>query len=40
VADRFDHVLVLNRRVIAAGPVDEAFTPAALARAYGVPLAV
>jgi manganese/zinc/iron transport system ATP- binding protein len=40
VADRFDHVLVLNRRVIAAGPVGEAFTPAALARAYGVPLAV
>jgi manganese/zinc/iron transport system ATP- binding protein len=40
VADRFDHVLVLNRRVIAAGPVAEAFTPAVLARAYGVPLAV
>jgi manganese/zinc/iron transport system ATP- binding protein len=40
VADRFDHVLVLNRRVIAAGPVGEAFTPAALARAYGVTLAV
>jgi manganese/zinc/iron transport system ATP- binding protein len=40
VADRFDHVLVLNRRVIAAGTVGEAFTPAALARAYGVPLAV
>jgi manganese/zinc/iron transport system ATP- binding protein len=40
VADRFDHVLVLNRRVIAAGPVAQAFTPTALARAYGVPLAV
>ena len=40
VADRFDHVLVLNRRVIAAGPVGQAFTPTALARAYGVPLAV
>lgn len=40
VADRFDHVLVLNRRVIAAGPVGQAFTPAVLARAYGVPLAV
>jgi manganese/zinc/iron transport system ATP- binding protein len=40
VADRFDHVLVLNRRIIAAGPVTEAFTPAALARAYGVPLTV
>jgi manganese/zinc/iron transport system ATP- binding protein len=40
VADRFDHVLVLNQRVIAAGPVGDAFTPAALARAYGVPLAL
>ena len=40
VADRFDDVLVLNRRVIAAGPVAQAFTPATLARAYGVPLAV
>jgi manganese/zinc/iron transport system ATP- binding protein len=40
VADRFDHVLVLNRQVIAAGPVSQAFTSTALARAYGVPLAV
>jgi manganese/zinc/iron transport system ATP- binding protein len=40
VGDRFDHVLVLNRRVIAAGPTETAFTPAALARAYGVPLSV
>jgi manganese/zinc/iron transport system ATP- binding protein len=40
VADRFDHVLVLNRRVVAAGPTQTAFTPAALARAYGVPLSV
>ena len=40
VADRFDHVLVLNRRVVAAGPTETAFTPAALARAYGVPLSV
>lgn len=40
VAERFGHVLVLNRRVIAAGPVGEAFTPEILARAYGVPLAV
>jgi manganese/zinc/iron transport system ATP- binding protein len=38
VADRFDHVLVLNRRVIAAGAVAQAFTPATLAEAYGVPL--
>jgi manganese/zinc/iron transport system ATP- binding protein len=38
VAERFDHVLVLNRRVVAAGPTADAFTPATLARAYGVPL--
>jgi manganese/zinc/iron transport system ATP- binding protein len=38
VADHFDHVLLLNRQVIAAGPVAEAFTSANLARAYGVPL--
>jgi manganese/zinc/iron transport system ATP- binding protein len=40
VADRFDHVLVLHRQVVAAGPTAIAFTPAALARAYGVPLSV
>jgi manganese/zinc/iron transport system ATP- binding protein len=40
VADRFDHVLVLHRRVIAAGPTGAAFTPAALAQAYGVPLSL
>jgi manganese/zinc/iron transport system ATP- binding protein len=40
VAERFRDVLVLNKRVIAAGPVAEAFTPAVLARAYGVPMAV
>jgi manganese/zinc/iron transport system ATP- binding protein len=40
VADRFDHVLILNRRVIASGPVAQAFTPAAVAKAYGVPLAL
>jgi manganese/zinc/iron transport system ATP- binding protein len=40
VADRFDHVLVLNRRVVSAGPTETAFTAAALARAYGVPLSV
>jgi manganese/zinc/iron transport system ATP- binding protein len=40
VAERFAHVLVLNRRVIAAGPVRQAFTPETLARAYGVPLAI
>ena len=40
VADRFDDVLVLNRSVIAAGPVATAFVPEVLGRAYGVPLAV
>jgi manganese/zinc/iron transport system ATP- binding protein len=40
VAERFRDVLVLNKRVIAAGPTGEAFTPQVLARAYGVPLAV
>lgn len=34
----FDHVLLLNREVIAAGPVDEAFTPENISRTYGVPL--
>jgi len=40
VADRFDDVLVLNRSVIAAGPVATAFVPEVLGRAYGVTLAV
>ncbi len=40
VVGRFDDVLILNRRVIAAGPVRDAFTPANLGRAYGVPLVV
>jgi manganese/zinc/iron transport system ATP- binding protein len=31
----FDQVLLLNRRVVAAGPVAEAFTPEAVAAAYG-----
>ncbi|MHB2169425.1 metal ABC transporter ATP-binding protein [Alsobacter sp. R-9] len=39
VKDRFDHVLVLNRTVIASGPVADTFTPAVLGRAYGVPVA-
>ncbi len=38
VAERFADVLVLNKKVIASGPVAEAFTPQILARAYGVPL--
>jgi len=39
VAERFSDVLVLNRKIIAAGSVASAFTPEILARAYGVPLA-
>ena len=35
VAGIFDWVVVLNRRVIAQGPVAEALTPQTLARAYG-----
>lgn len=40
VSERFADVLVLNKTVIAAGPVPLAFTPQNLARAYGVPLTV
>jgi manganese/zinc/iron transport system ATP- binding protein len=40
VAEIFDHVLLLNRRVIAAGTVAEAFTPRNIAAAYGVPLSL
>ncbi|MGF1526130.1 MAG: metal ABC transporter ATP-binding protein [Candidatus Competibacterales bacterium] len=39
VADYFDHVLILNMRPIAAGPVCEVFTPENLQRAYGGRLA-
>jgi manganese/zinc/iron transport system ATP- binding protein len=35
VPEYFEHVLLLNGRVIAAGPVDEAFTPDNLRRTYG-----
>ncbi len=38
VPGTFEHVLILNERLIAAGPTAEAFTPSNLARAYGVPL--
>jgi manganese/zinc/iron transport system ATP- binding protein len=34
----FDHVLLINQRVIAAGPTNAAFTPDAIARTYGLPL--
>ncbi|HLT02629.1 MAG TPA: metal ABC transporter ATP-binding protein [Geminicoccaceae bacterium] len=35
VPEYFEHVLLLNGRVIAAGPVAEAFTPDNLRRTYG-----
>ncbi len=38
VPEIFDHVLLLNRHVIAAGPVVTDFTPALIAKTYGVPL--
>lgn len=39
VPDYFDHVLLLNVRSIAEGPVETTFTPAALQEAYGGRLA-
>ena len=39
VPDYFDHVLLLNVRRVAAGPVAEVFTPENLQRAYGGRLA-
>jgi len=38
VKDIFDNVVLLNRKLIAAGPVASAFTPDNIARTYGVPL--
>ncbi len=38
VRDIFDHVVLLNRDLIASGPVAAAFTPDNIARTYGVPL--
>jgi manganese/zinc/iron transport system ATP- binding protein len=35
VRDYFDHVFLMNTRAIAEGPVDRAFTAAALEAAYG-----
>ena len=39
VTDYFDHVALLNGRMIAAGPTGEAFTEATLLDAYGGRLA-
>jgi manganese/zinc/iron transport system ATP- binding protein len=38
VREIFDRVLLLNRKLIAAGPVNEAFTPENISLTYGVPL--
>ncbi len=35
VAEYFDHVVLLNMRVVAHGPVDEVFTPENLQKTYG-----
>lgn len=40
VAEYFDHVLLLNMRVVASGPVDRAFTVENLRRTYGGRLAL
>ena len=40
VRDYFDHVLLLNVRVIGAGPVDEVFTDENLRRTYGARVTV
>ncbi|MCC7426185.1 MAG: metal ABC transporter ATP-binding protein [Alphaproteobacteria bacterium] len=38
--DYFDHVLILNGRLVGAGPMDSVFTPENLQRAYGGRLAL
>ncbi|HEX6202692.1 MAG TPA: manganese ABC transporter ATP-binding protein, partial [Thermoanaerobaculia bacterium] len=40
VAEYFDHVVLLNLRLIASGPVEETFTDANLQRTYGGKLTV
>jgi manganese/zinc/iron transport system ATP- binding protein len=35
VPEYFDHVILLNMRVIASGPVDEVFTRENLVKTYG-----
>ncbi len=39
VPEIFDHVLLLNRTVISAGPAATAFTETAIAKTYGLPIA-
>ncbi len=40
VREIFDHVVLLNRELIASGTVATTFTPENIARTYGVPLAL
>jgi manganese/zinc/iron transport system ATP- binding protein len=40
VKDIFDHVVLLNRQLIASGPVTTTFTPDNIACTYGVPLSL
>jgi manganese/zinc/iron transport system ATP- binding protein len=40
VPETFDHVLLLNQRVIASGPTEITFTPDLVARTYGLPLTI
>lgn len=40
VPDYFDHVVLLNQRLIASGPTKEVFTPEVLRQAFGGQLAV
>jgi manganese/zinc/iron transport system ATP- binding protein len=35
VAEYFDHLILLNMRLVAAGPVDEVYTPENLRKTYG-----
>ncbi|MEM6770199.1 MAG: metal ABC transporter ATP-binding protein [Bacteroidota bacterium] len=40
VPEYFDHVILLNQRLVAAGPTSEVFTPAILRQAFGGQLAL
>ncbi len=40
VTDYFDHVILINMRVVASGPVDEVFTSEALRQTYGGQLTI
>lgn len=40
VPEYFDHVVLLNQRLVAAGPTEEVFTPDILRRAFGGQLAL